>query len=227
MQNHARRLVIIAALALTLFPGAFVSFASAGPTVQTVIANLQAASRKIVGMEATLRHRRKNTQLGVREPEQVGTLLYRPGQKRLLRIDYSQPQAKVVAVNGNNAVLLEVALKQAYESTVQNIANQAHGANLLSVLTNAAQLKANFDVALDGDENVNGQATTKLTLTPKTPNKYSRIEVWIDHQQWLPIKQVMHTRSDVTEITLTDIKLKSIPESAFKVDTKGYKVIKG
>lgn len=149
------------------------------------------------------------------------------GNVRRLRIDYTEPQSKTVVVNGNEAILIEPALNQAFVSTTNEIAKKTASTSLLTVLTDARQLSENFDVALEGEETLDGQPTTKLLLRPKSKSQYTRLEVWVSHQNWLPVKQVLHTRSDYTTILLSNIRLQSIPESSFKVDYSKYKVIRG
>ena len=199
-----------------------------GVDLQTVIRNLQAANQRLSGLRATVVHQRVNSQLGVREPQQVGTLRFSTkGNVRRLRIDYTEPQSKTVVVNGNEAILIEPALNQAFVSTTSEIAKKTASTSLLTVLTDAQQLSDNFEVSLEGDENLDGQPTTKLLLRPKGKSQYTRLEVWVSHQHWLPVKQVLHTRSDYTTILLSNIRLQSIPESSFKVDYSKYKVIRG
>jgi Outer membrane lipoprotein-sorting protein len=199
-----------------------------GVNLQTVIKNLQTASQRMSGLRATVTHQQVNVQLGVREPQQVGTLRFSSGGNvRRLRIDYTAPQAKTLVVNGNEAILIEPALNQAFVSTTSEIAKKTASTSLLSLLTDARQLSDNFDVSLEGEETLDGQLTTKLLLHPKGKSQYTRLEVWVSHQNWLPIKQVLHTRSDYTTVQLTNIRLQPIPESSFKVDYSKYKVIRG
>lgn len=196
--------------------------------LQTVVAKLQSASRQLSGLQATVTHQRFNTQLGLQEPRQVGALRFSArGNVRRLRIDYTEPQSKTVVVNGNEAVLIEPALKQAFVSTTGEIAKKTASTSLLTVLTDAQRLSENFEVALDGEETLNGRPTTKLTLRPKGKSQYTRLEIWVSHENWLPVKQILHTRSDYTTIILTDIRLQAVPEDSFKVDYKKYRVVRG
>ncbi|MCS7079855.1 MAG: outer-membrane lipoprotein carrier protein LolA [Chloracidobacterium sp.] len=196
--------------------------------LQTVVKNLQAASQRLSGLQATVTHQRVNTQLGVQEPRQVGTLRFSTrGNVRRLRIDYTEPQSKTVVVNGDEAVLIEPALNQAFVSTTSEIAKKTASTGLLTVLTDAQRFSENFEAALDGEETLDGQATTKLVLRPKGKSQYTRLEVWVSHRNWLPVKQILHTRSDYTTIVLTNIRLQAVPDASFKVDYKKYKIVRG
>ncbi len=196
--------------------------------LQTVMKNLQAASQRLSGLQATVTHRRVNTQLGVQEPRQVGVLRFSTrGNVRRLRVDYTEPQPKTVVVNGSEAILIEPVLNQAFVSTTTEIAKKTASTSLLTVLTDAQQLSENFEILLDGEEHLDGQLTTKLLLRPRGKSQYLRLEIWVSHQNWLPVKQILHTRSDYTTIILTNIRLQAIPEASFKVDYSKYKVVRG
>lgn len=230
MRERRRQWVIggMLSLAGVLCAGLPGSGLARGTDLQTVVKNLQAASQRLSGLRATVKHQRVNSQLGVREPQQVGTLRFSTaGNVRRLRIDYTEPQSKTVVVNGNEAILIEPALNQAFVSTTSEIAKKTASTSLLTVLTDARHLADNFDVSLGGDEPVDGQPATKLLLRPKGKSPYTHLEVWVSHQNWLPIKQILHTRSDYTTILLTNIRLQPIPESSFRVDYSKYKVIRG
>ncbi len=229
-KREMRRLTMTGLLSLALlaavgWPG---GVRAGGVDLQTVIRNLQSASQRLSGLQATVKHQRVNSQLGVREPLQAGTLRFSSrGNVRRLRIDYTEPQAKTVVVNGNEAILIEPALNQAFVSATSEIAKKTASTSLLTVLTDARQLSENFDATLEGEEAIDGQLATKLSLRPKGKSPYTRLEVWVSHQTWLPIKQVLHTRSDYTSILLTNVRLQAIPESSFRVDYSKYKVVRG
>jgi outer membrane lipoprotein-sorting protein len=200
---------------------------AAAPDLNTVVSNLQAAGGRLAGLSANVSHWKFNEQLGIKEPTQSGTILFNKAPRRL-RINYTQPQAKTVSVIGDEAVLIEPNLNQAFVSNTSRVAARTSTTNLLTVLTSASQLQKNFNAELNGEEAVNGQAATKITLRPKTASNYSRIEIWVDHKLWLPIKQVVYGRGERTTIILSNINLsKTIPESSFKVDYSKYKVVRG
>lgn len=199
----------------------------AAPDLNTVVSNLQAAGGRLAGLSANVSHWKFNEQLGIKEPTQSGTILFNKAPRRL-RINYTQPQAKTVSVIGDEAVLIEPNLNQAFVSNTSKVASRTSTTNLLTVLTNASQLQQNFNAEYNGEEVVNGQAATKITLRPKTASNYQRIEIWVDHKLWLPIKQVVYGRGERTTIILSNINLsRAIPESSFKVDYSKYKVVRG
>jgi outer membrane lipoprotein-sorting protein len=199
----------------------------AAPDLNTVVTNLQEASRQLSGLKATVSHQKTNVQLGIREPLQIGDLLFNKNPRRL-RINYSKPQVKTVAVIGDEAILIEPSLNQAFVSTTSKVAAKTSTTNLLTILTSGAKIQQNFNATFNGEETFNGQAVTKITLTPKTAAGYNRIEVWVSHQNWLPVRQIIFGRTEYTEIKLTNINLmKAIPESSFKVDYSKYKVVRG
>lgn len=200
-----------------------------GDMLGTVLANIETSSRKLSALQATISHQRTNQQLNIKDVKQVGTLIYKFGKDRKIRIDYSQPQPKILAVTGDKGILFERDLNQAFVSTVSKFAAKNNSFALLSVINSVAQLKAAFNPTFVATENFNGQAASKLTLTPKTASNYSRIDVWIDNRNWLPVRQIFYEKNgDYVEVTLTNLQMNpSLSDRQFEVDLKNAKIIRG
>ncbi|MBX7221103.1 MAG: outer membrane lipoprotein carrier protein LolA [Blastocatellia bacterium] len=189
--------------------------------LNSVLTKIETTSRSLTSLQAEIVHQRTNGQLNIKDPEQAGTLLYKPGTQRKVRIDYSRPQKKVLSVDGNKALLWEIEQGTVFETGLSQIAKKSGGFDLLTVLNAAAQLRERFNISLVGNETVDGQAATHLTLTPKTAEiKFARIEVWIDHKTWLPAKQVFFEKNrDYTEVRLTRLRVNpGISDNQFKVN---------
>lgn len=224
-------ILFIGITVISVIPGNFAAVQANAPAdaLNTVLANVETTSRQMTGLQATVSHQRTNGQLNIKDPKQVGTLLYKPGSVRRMRIDYTQPQPKVVAVNGDKGLLFERSLNQVFLSTVSKVASKAGSSGILSILNSAAQLKEKFDIKLVGNEGFNGMQTTHLTLTPKAQDGFTRIEVWIDNKTWLPVRQIFYERNrDFTEVTLSNIVFNpKLSDKQFDVDYGKAKVIKG
>ena len=80
-------------------------------------------------------------------------------------------------------------------------------------------LSANWHVAYEGTESLDGVSVAKLALTPKNPTgkeMFTRIEIWIDPSTAASHKQVFYAASgDNRTATFEDIRLNSTPGSAF------------
>lgn len=202
---------------------------ASGDKLAAVLTNIETTNKKMTGLKATIAHQHTNTQLGIKDPEQIGTLFYKPGTARRVKIDYSKP-SKVVAVTGDRAILFERELNQVFLSTVSKFTSKSASYGLLSVLNSASQLRDKFNIVLVGNETFEGQATSHLTLTPKTAeSSYTRIEVWVDQKNWLPVRQIFYERNqDYTEVKLKNVEFNpsNLGDKEFEVDYRGAKVIK-
>ncbi len=202
---------------------------AAGDMLGTVLANIETSSRKLTGLQATISQQRTNQQLNIKDVKQVGTLIYKFGKDRKIRIDYTQPQPKVLAVTGDKGILFERDINQAYVTTVSKFTAKYSSFALLSVINSVAQLKASFNPTFVATENFNGQPASHLTLVPKTPSNYTKIDVWIDNRNWLPVRQIFYERNgDYVEVTLTNLQMNpSLSDRQFEVDLGKAKIIRG
>src|SRR5262249_49069844 len=63
---------------------------------------------------------------------------------------------------------------------------------LLGFGTSGQDLKKNYLVTLQGEENVSGAKVVRLELTPKSDeirNQISKIDLWVDEATWMPVQQ--------------------------------------
>lgn len=230
------KVLLSAVIGLGLFMSPVFTGASAkvqagnGDMLANVLTNIETTNRKMTGLQATISHQRTNTQLGIKDVAQVGTLIYKPGAARRVRIDYTKPQTKIVSVNGDKAVLFERDLNQVFLSSINKMQSKNQSYGLLAVLNSAAQLKEKFTITLVGNETVNGRQATHLTLVPRTAEiNYARIEVWVENQTWLPTRQIFVERNkDYTEVNFTNLVLNpKLSDKQFEVDYGKAKVVKG
>lgn len=199
-------------------------------SLNSVLTNIESTNRKMVSLQATISHQHTNAQLDIKDVKQVGTLIYKLGANRCIRIDYTQPQQKIVSITGDKAILFERELNQVFISTVNKFASKNSSYELLAVLNSVSQLKDQFDISLIGEEPVNGQITSHIVLIPKRQNsKYTRVEAWIDHKTWLPARQILYERNkDYTEIYLSNFVVNpKLSDHQFEVNFGKAKVIRG
>ncbi|MBX7221104.1 MAG: outer membrane lipoprotein carrier protein LolA [Blastocatellia bacterium] len=194
--------------------------------LNSILKKIETSNRNLTSLQATITHRRTNGNLNIKDLEQVGTLLYKPSVQPKIRIDYSRPQKKVLALDGDDALLWEVEQGLVYETS--QTAKRRRVFDFLMVLQAAVRLREQFKIAFAGNDVVDNQPVTHLTLTPRDAEiKMVRIEVWIEHQTWLPVKQVFYEKNqDYTEVKISNLKVNSdISDNRFKVNYGNAKKI--
>jgi len=190
------------------------------------------AGQQLKSLQANLSQQKINTQLGIKDPIEIGVIYYKPlgNGKSQLRIDYINPEPKTLIVNGDFISFYQPIINQAFESTAKNLSKGQAGA-LISFTINTS-MRNNYNIDLGKDEVINGKKTTQLIFTPKNlpASQIKRLEVWIDNDTWLPIKhQFTERNNDITWVALSDLKQNvPLPGNQFKPTYKaGTKVVKG
>jgi outer membrane lipoprotein-sorting protein len=131
-----------------------------------------------------------------------------------IQTDNDQPAEKDVLYKSGELDFYQPGLKQ---ETIFNA-----GANIERYLTlgfggSGKDLAAQWNIAYQGTETIDGVETAKLDLTPKQPNnQFTHITVWIDPKRAISLKQqVFQESGDWRTATYSNIKLNSVPSSAF------------
>ena len=148
-----------------------------------------------------------------------------------VKTDNDQPSPKDVLYKGGELDFYQPSLKQ---ETILNA-----GANVERYLTlgfggSGKDLAANWNIAYQGTEMIDGVETAKLDLTPKQPggnNEFTHITVWVDPKRAISLKQqVFQESGDSRTAVYSNIKLNSVPASAFALQlapgtTEGQEVV--
>lgn len=206
--------------------------ATAGGQLLTgVLAKMQAAHRNLRSMRADMAQVRHNPQIGSTETD-YGSLIYKPGSKgkSKLRIDYSKPDQKSVSVLGENLVFYQPRINQVLKTTISKAAKgkTSSYSALVGLDGSLESLTRDYNVEYVKDELVNGKPTTRLQLTPKASGPFSRIELWVSNEFWLPVQYQMFERNgDSTIVKFTGMEINpNIADAAFNVNIpSGTKVV--
>ena len=90
---------------------------------------------------------------------------------------------------------------------------------LVGDLSSAEQ---DFEIVLLGEEDVKGKQAYHLRLTarPETESMYRQIDLWVDQEIWLPVRQeLVELNNSVSRIDLENVVLNQVIEdSVFKLD---------
>jgi len=86
-----------------------------------------------------------------------------------------------------------------------------------------ASLESNFDVTLDGEERVDGVATSKIVLVPRSDQvrgNVLRIRLWIDQEHWIPVRQRLDQPGlNYQVVDYSDVRINSnLSDSDFELD---------
>jgi outer membrane lipoprotein-sorting protein len=132
-----------------------------------------------------------------------------------VKTENDQTAQKDVLYKGGELDFYQPALKQ---ETILNA-----GANVERYLTlgfggSGKDLAANWNIAYQGNETIDGVETAKLDLTPKQGgnSQFTHITVWVDSKRGISLKQIVFQDSgDSRTAVYSNIKMNSVPASAF------------
>jgi outer membrane lipoprotein-sorting protein len=131
-----------------------------------------------------------------------------------VKTDNDQPAQKDVLYKGGELDFYQPDLKQ---ETIFNAGSNVERYLTLGFGGSGKDLAANWNIAYQGNETINGVETAKLDLTPKQPGKeFTHITMWIDPKRAISLKQQIFQESgDWRTATYSNIKTNSVPANAF------------
>ena len=187
--------------------------------LQKVLAEMDTASAKFQSAEADFVWD-QYTAVVQSHDYQKGTIAFRRVGNATemvahIKTENDQPAQKDVLYKGGELDFYQPALKQ---ETILNA-----GANVERYLTlgfggSGKDLAANWNIAYQGNETIDGVETTKLDLTPKQGgnNQFTHITVWVDSKRGISLKQIVFQDSgDSRTAVYSNIKMNSVPASTF------------
>ena len=196
-----------------------------------VLSKMQIAHRNLRSMRAAMVQQRRNPQIGSTDTD-YGTLIYKPGGKgkSKLRVDYTRPDQKSVSVIGENLTFYEPRINQVLKTTLAKAAKgkTSSYSALVGLDSSLETLTRDYNVEYVKDELVNGKPATRLQLTPKGGSPFSKIELWVSNEFWLPVQYQMFERNgDSTLVKFTGMEINpNLADSLFNVNIpSGTKVV--
>ncbi len=208
--------------------------ASPAPQILTGILNkMEKAHQELKSLKAEVVQQKTNPQINITDTS-LGSIIYKPAvgkDKGKVRVDYVRPTKDVFALVGENVTFYQPRINQVFKNSVNKLSKgKAGGFSQLPGLDGSVKsLGSNFNIEYIKDESINGQLTTMLRLLPKNAGvQYASVEIWVNHQSWLPAQwKLVERNGDFTVLSLKNVQLNTnIPDSAFAVNIpNGTKVV--
>jgi outer membrane lipoprotein-sorting protein len=158
---------------------------------------------------------------------QKGTVYYRrAGQAIEMMADFKEPDRKFVLYKDGKLQIYQPKIEQVMEYSAAANKDQVESFLVLGFGGRGQDLKKSFDVSYQGEETVDGIATAKLQLIPKsekTRGSFPQIILWIDLSNGISVQQkLLQTQGDYRLAKYSGINLKAkIGNDIFKLKTSG------
>ncbi|MCU1303906.1 MAG: hypothetical protein JWQ87_4190 [Candidatus Sulfotelmatobacter sp.] len=158
---------------------------------------------------------------------QKGTVYYRRSGKEIeMLADIKQPDRKIVLYKDGKL--------QVYQPKIDQVLVYQAGANrgelesylVLGFGGSGEDLKKSFEVSYEGEETVDGVATARLQLIPKSEkirNNFSKVFLWIDLARGISVQQkFMQSQGDYRLAKYSAVRLNGkIGNDVFQLKTTG------
>jgi outer membrane lipoprotein-sorting protein len=124
---------------------------------------------------------------------QKGTVYYRRAGKEIeMMADIKQPDRKFVLYKDGKLQVYQPKIEQVMSYPAGGNRNELETYLVLGFGGSGQELQKSFEVSYEGEENIDGVATAKLQLIPKSEkirNNFSEIFLWIDLTRGISIQQ--------------------------------------
>ena len=187
-----------------------VSGLHAAPLLDTVLANMDSAAAKWIGMRAQVqwvRYRSLVDDTSV-ESGRIAVRRAKSGSVEML-LEFTEPTNYFLSVRGAKVEIYKPKIKLVEEYDLSKSRDQLENALLIGFGTSGSYLSEHYDIAVDADEAFSGHPVVKLELEPKDPRgglNNQRLEMWISTKYWQPVQQKIY------ESNLRDYRLYSYSE---------------
>lgn len=190
------------------------SLPAAAGDLQRVLAEMDAASRRISSVTARITKASYTAVIDDTTIEHGIMWLARSGQRRnrvRMRVEFTDPDQRSVAFAGNQAEIYypKIQTVQVYDLGKHKALVEAF--LLLGFGSSGKELAKDYQIRLAGAGAVEGVPAWKLELTPKskkTREKIVKVELWLAKKGAYPVRQKFYAPSgDTTTITYTEVRL--------------------
>lgn len=185
--------------------------AALGPSAgkaEAVLVQMESVGKEINSLVASIWQQKTNTQLGIDDPPESGTIYYQPGKngQMKLRIDIEKP-AKTIVISGDKLKFYQKGVQQMIVASIKNASKNQSAASLAITFGSVSAIRSSYNVTYVKDEKVGAEMTSLLHLEPKQKGPYKSIDIWISQSAWLPVQQrFVESNDDVTIVRLSNLK---------------------
>ncbi len=222
----------ITAVVLILGASAFSAADAQGAyTLDQVLAKMAEVGKSFQSMSGAI-ERTKVTVLVNDKAIDTGVVYFvRRGTQTRIKLEITKPEQQSMLIDKGKAQLYFPRLKQVQEFFLGK--NQDKAEFLLVGFGQSNENIRNFyDVALVGEEVVDGRKTSVIDMKPKSKQvsaMFTAIRLWMDQQRWVPLQSKLTEASgDYMIVKFGNIKINAkVPESVFDLKLpKDVQVIK-
>jgi outer membrane lipoprotein-sorting protein len=192
-------------------------------SLDSALNHLDRAGAQFKSMSAQFQNIKHTALVNLDSTSTGGIKLKRPKPGTFLAfLDYVQPDKKLVSLNDQMVDIYLPNVKTDQWCDLGKHKDLLQQFFLFGFGTSRRDLEASYNVSYGGPDTINGEASTRLVLTSKSPDiakHLSKFELWISDKTGEPLRQEFYEPSgDYNVFTYSDMKINpNLPDSSLKL----------
>jgi outer membrane lipoprotein-sorting protein len=158
-------------------------------TIDYVLSMMDHSAEDFKSLTAAIEHV-KYTAVVKDTSTETGEIFVRKDSK--MRIDFQSPDPRTILRNGDNLYIYTPKINRVEEYNIGKNRAMADQYLALGFGTRTDNLKKNYDIALIGEEELDGHKAALIELIPHSDEikkQITKIQMWVDESSWLPVQQ--------------------------------------
>ncbi|MDD5543362.1 MAG: outer-membrane lipoprotein carrier protein LolA [Acidobacteriia bacterium] len=192
--------------------------------LEHILSELDKTSRDFRTLEAKIRNT-KYTRIVDDTSVESGQLWFRRDPRgNKIKIEFKKPSQRDILIADSRVVIYYPKINKLdnYELGSDSMQNKAELGLLAGVGSSGQTLRNTYTIRYLGEERIDGKKTVKLALSPRDPKAktlFSTQEVWLDSNDWLPVRQkLVESSGDSLTIDFSDVKRNDrISDKVFRI----------
>jgi outer membrane lipoprotein-sorting protein len=161
------------------------------PDLSQILSRMNEAAKRLKTLSANLEYTKVTVLVNDKSTEE-GRLFYRKGKTPEIRIEFQQPESKIILFKKNKAEVYLPKINQLQEFNLEQKSGMVEGFLLLGFGSETGELKKSYDLKYLKEEDIDGDTTAVLELTPRKASlasQLTKIQMWVSEDSWLPAQQ--------------------------------------
>lgn len=164
----------------------------AAPVLPQIIAQMDVAANSWKGMRSQVTWTRYRS-LVDEETVESGRMAVRRGRSGNVEmlLEFREPTNYYYKVSGTKVEVYKPRIKTVQEYDLSGSRDRLENALLIGFGTSGSYLNEHYEISVEGEEAILGQATVRLDLQPRNPSgelNNRRLEMWVSKEFWQPVQ---------------------------------------
>ena len=160
-----------------------------------------------------------------------GQFFFHKGKPPEVKIEFKSPDARTILVKKNEVQMYLPKTNQIQTHELGQSGELLEQFLLLGFGSEVAKLKQQYGIKLIGEEDLGGDTTAVLELTPRQESvarNLTKVQLWISEESWLPVQQKFFQPSGDYRIALySSVRVnRRLDSGTFEIHAPGAKKVK-